>query len=67
MSDVRYPGIEVQLTGNDGNAYFILALVRKAMRRADVSKEVQDEFLSEATNGDYNHLLATCTKWVTVE
>jgi len=67
MSDVRYPEIEVQLTGNDGNAYFILALVRKAMRRADVSKEVQDEFLSEATNGDYNHLLATCTKWVTVE
>lgn len=62
----RYPHIEVQLTGNDGNAFAILGAVKKALRRHDVSLASVNAFMDEATGGDYNHLLATCMEWVTV-
>ena len=66
MSDVqiRHPEIEVPLAGEDGNAFSILGRVLKAMRRAGVPKEEQDEFTKEATSGDYDHLLQTCMRWV---
>lgn len=67
MTTTKYPEITVQLTGEDGNAFFIIGKVKQALRRADISKEEQDNFLSEAMAGDYNHLLCTCMEWVTVE
>jgi len=63
--DIKYPDIVVQLTGNDGNAFSILGTVRRALQRGGVSTEEQKEFSDEAMSGDYNHLLATCMKWVT--
>ena len=62
----KYPDIEVQLTGNDGNAFAILGAVSKAMRRAKVDSKDIDAFMDEATKGDYNHLLQTAMKWVNV-
>ena len=62
--DVKYPEIEVQLSGEDGNAMLILARVRKALRRNGVEKDEIEEFVKEATSGDYNHLIATCMRWV---
>jgi hypothetical protein len=62
---IRHPEITVQLTGNDGNAYAILAAVRTALRRAGHNGEVAT-FLAEATSGNYDHLLATCMRWVNV-
>jgi len=67
MDSVKYPEIEVQLTGQDGNAFMVLALVQKALRRAGVSKEEIAEFHAEATSGDYDHLLRTALSWVSVE
>ena len=64
MEDTKYPDIRVQLTGNDGNAMSIMARVTKAMRRAGVPKEKRDEFIEEATSGDYNDLLATAMRWI---
>jgi hypothetical protein len=63
---IRHPEITVQLTGNDGNAYAILAAVRTALRTAGHNDEVA-AFLAEATSGNYDHLLATCMRWVTVQ
>jgi len=57
MMKVKFPHVKVQLTGKDGNAFFILGSVTKAMRRAKVSQEDIDAYMSEATAGDYNHLL----------
>ena len=54
----------VKLIGEDGNAFSILARVRRALRRADYSEEQVKEFTEEATSSDYNHLLATVTLWV---
>lgn len=66
--NVKYPHVEVRLSGSDGNAFAILGLVVKAMRRADppVPKREQEAFHNDAMSGDYDHLLQTCMKWVSV-
>jgi len=62
----KYPEIEVELTGRDSNAYAILGGVTRALRLAGVSKEEQEAFCAEATSGDYDHLLQTAMRWVTI-
>jgi len=62
----KYPDVEVQLTGIDGNAFMILGTVMRALRKAGVDGETRAQFEREATAGDYNHLLRTCMAWVTV-
>lgn len=62
----KYPDIEVQLSGNDGNAFAIMGNVSKSMRRAGVPKKDIDEYIKESTSGDYDHLLQTAMKWVNV-
>lgn len=62
----KYPEIEVQLIGNDGNAFSILGNVKNALRKNKVPNEEINQFIEEATNEDYNHLLRTCMNWVTV-
>jgi hypothetical protein len=58
--------INVSLIGNDGNAFSVMGAVTKAMSRAGVSKEEQDEYFRQATAGDYNQLLSTTMEWVEV-
>lgn len=63
-SNVKYPHIAVQLTGNDGNAFAVLAAVERALRQNNISREEILAFRNEATSGDYDHLLATAMAWV---
>lgn len=65
--DPKYPEIVVRLIGENGNAFAVLGKVTKALRRAGVSKDEIDAFTAEAINGNYDHLLQTVMKWVTVE
>ena len=58
--------ITVELSGIDSNAFSIMGAVTKAMRRAGVSREEQDQYFKEARSGDYNQLLATTMEWVEV-
>lgn len=62
----KYPDIEVQLSGEDGNAFFIIGRVRRALRKAGVSSEECDEFSNEAMSGDYQHVLQTAGRWVSI-
>lgn len=64
MIDVKYPEVEVDLVGEDGNAFSILGRVQKAMRRAGVPGGEIEAYLQEATSGDYDHLLVTTCEWV---
>lgn len=66
MADVKYPEIEVQLSGRDGNAFMIIGRVAKELRQAGVSAEEIKEFQDEATSGDYDHVLQTAMAWVDV-
>lgn len=63
----KYPKIEVKLVGEDGNAFAILGAVSKALKKAGASKEEVIEFQEEAMAGDYDNLLQTCMRWVTVK
>ncbi len=63
---VRHPEIEVQLSGEDGNAFAILGRMQRALRNSGVPQAEVEAFLSEATSGDYDDLLACCAKWVSV-
>lgn len=58
--------ITVKLVGKNGNAYNLLAIVRKALRENGMQDKVE-EFTKKATSGDYDHLLATCCEYVNVE
>ncbi len=64
LKNPKYPEIRVPLSDEDGNAFFILVRVRKALRRAGVPERQIWKFSQEARSGDYDHLLQTCMKWV---
>lgn len=63
-SKAKYPHIKVPLVGHDGNAYAILGRVRRALLHSGVDQQEVQQFLNEATSGDYDNLLATCMRWV---
>jgi hypothetical protein len=62
----KFPHVEVELVGQDGNAFAILGAASKAMRQANVDKADIDEMMEEAMGGDYNHLLQTVMATVAV-
>lgn len=66
MSEIKYPEIKVQLTGQDGNAFAIMGAVQNALRKAGVSQTELDKYYTESTSGDYDHLLRTAMRWVSV-
>ena len=57
----------VKLIGQDGNAFLILGKVKQALKSAGADKEYFDQYMSEATSGDYDHLLAVSMEYVNVE
>jgi hypothetical protein len=57
----------VRLVGQDGNAFSIMERVKQALKRAGADKEYIDQYLSEATSGDYDHLLVVSMGYVDVE
>lgn len=63
----KYPNIEVELVGNDGNAFSIMASVRKALRRAGVSSDEIAEYTTQSQSGDYDNLLRVAMSWVAVQ
>jgi len=63
----KFPEVEVDLVGEDGNAFSILGRVVQAMRRAGVSKEDIDTYQTEAKSGDYNNLLSVTMATVTCD
>jgi hypothetical protein len=58
--------VEVQLTGEDGNAFAIMASVKKALRQTGATKEDIEAYLAESMSGDYDNLLRTAMKYVEV-
>jgi hypothetical protein len=56
----------VKLIGRDGNAFFILGTVRKALLKEGMEEEAK-EFMEKATSGDYDNLLRVVMDYVDVE
>ena len=66
MNNEPITNIHLKLTGEDGNAFFILGRARQAWRRARRS-DLWEQFNKEATSGNYTNLLATCMKYFVVD
>jgi hypothetical protein len=64
-AEVKYPDIEAQLSGTDGNAMSVIARVSGALRRS-VGQDAASEFAEEAMSGDYDNVLRTAMRWVEV-
>lgn len=62
----KYPGVTVPLTGQDGNAFFIISRTQAALRKAGVSSGEIAQFTTEAESGDYDNVLRTVMRWVDV-
>jgi hypothetical protein len=58
--------VEVQLSGNDGNAYAVMASVKKALVKAGATPEEVEQYLSDSMSGDYDNLLRVAMEWVEV-
>ena len=65
--ETKYPDIVVELIGQDGNAFAIMGAVSKALRKNGVEKNEIDEYMKESMSGDYDNLLRTAIRWVSVE
>jgi hypothetical protein len=67
---LKHTGVEVELTGADGNVFALIGDCRKALRRSGMGSEelslFMDAFVAEATSSDYNHALDTIEKYFDV-
>jgi hypothetical protein len=59
--------VKIKLVGEDGNAFYILGKVKKELKRNGYDKDFINQFMEEATAGDYDKLLQTVMKYVIVE
>jgi len=62
----KYPNVKVKLVGTNGNAFAILGKCIRAAK-SYLDKDQIKAFQSEATSGDYDHLLQTAMKWFEVQ
>lgn len=62
----KYDNVTVQLSGQDGNAFAVMAKVSDALRKGGVPNEEVETYISESMSGDYDNLLRTAMKWVNV-
>ena len=57
----------LNLVGNDGNAFAILANAKRAALKAGWTSEQISEFMTKAKEGDYDNLLCTCMEYFDAE
>jgi len=57
---------EVQIIGEDGNAFVILSKVKNAMKKHGCDKEHIEKYMEEAMSGDYDHLLRVTMEYCDV-
>lgn len=56
----------VKLSCENSNAFLILGRVKHAILQSD-RPDLADIFFTEAVSGDYDNLLRTCMRYVSVE
>ena len=54
--------IEIDLTGPQGNAYYILAMASNLCTQFGMTKQYEEDLLDEMTSGDYENLIQTFDK-----
>lgn len=62
-----FDNVTVELSGQDGNAFAVMAKVKSAIEKAGATQGEIETYLAESMSGDYDNLLRTAMKWVHVE
>ena len=57
----------VKLVGMDSNAFFIIGIVKKALKKAGADQEYIDKYIAEAMAGDYDNVLAVTMDYVDIQ
>lgn len=57
---------KLELTGQDGNAFFIMGRAIRVARDAGWTEQEIKEFRDKAMDGDYYHLLRICEEYFDV-
>ena len=65
MPNVKFPGVPAIL--GDGNAFAIMGAVAKAIKQNGGTKEDTDQYMKEATAGDYDNLLVVSMSYVDIK
>ena len=60
--ETKSKGIEIDLTGPDGNAYAILGLAKRLCKEFGMTKQYEKDLLDEMMSGDYENLIQTFDK-----
>ena len=58
---------QLQLSEQDGNAFFIIGRAVGVARRSGWSEDEINKFREDAMSGDYDHVLQTCFKYFDVQ
>lgn len=66
LDNPKYPNINIELVGEDGNAFSILGRCTQALKRNGLNDQVE-AFREQATSGDYDNLLRTVMAWFSVD
>ena len=62
----KYPYVSVNWSNIDGNAFSLIGSVVKGLRKAKVDPVQITEFRQEALSSDYDNVMDTCARWVTI-
>ena len=66
IAGLDFKHVKINLLGHDGNAAAIIGSVRRALRKGGAPRGAIDAFVEEAMSGDYDNVLQTVFRWVTV-
>lgn len=64
VSEPKFPRAHVQLSGEDGNVFSIIARVRRALKTHGASEAQVAQFTEEMQAGNYDEALRTVMRWV---
>jgi hypothetical protein len=67
MSDNKQTGVEVQLSGQDGNIFSIVGRAQRAMKRAGFTKEAKEMAIEVTNSHSYSEALEVIADYVEVE
>ena len=66
MAKSKQTGVEVQLTGEDGNIFAIMGRVQRAMNRAGFRKEAKEMAKKVTSSPSYEIAIATIEEYVEI-
>ena len=64
MNTPIFQSVHLDITGEDGNAFMIMAVVLKCLLQSGYSKNELEELQKEMMSSDYDHLCQIARKYI---